>query len=115
MIWVDSSRCAYCGCCVSVCPVDALTLREKRLVVSDACIDCNLSLPACPLGALGGSEDRKRELSSVPHACDVVVVGAGPAGSVAARVAPRRWRGAMCPSNASVAVKHYGRRTSDVA
>ena len=71
-------------------PVDALALREKRLVVSDACIDCNLCLPVCPMGALAGSEDRRRELSRVRHACDVVVAGAGPAGSVAATEAAKR-------------------------
>jgi ferredoxin len=49
MISVDAMRCAYCGSCVSVCPIDALDLQETRLVVSEECIDCNLCLPPSPV------------------------------------------------------------------
>ena len=52
MVLVDHHRCAYCGGCVSVCPVEALTLAETRLVVNDDCIDCGDCVAACPVGAL---------------------------------------------------------------
>ncbi len=39
MITIDRNRCAYCGGCVSVCPVEALTLAETRLKVREVCID----------------------------------------------------------------------------
>jgi len=84
MISVDTLRCAYCGSCVSVCPVGALDLRETHLVVADECIDCNLCLSACPMGALLAADDQARPLPEVKDSYDVVVVGAGPAGSVAA-------------------------------
>ena len=86
MISIDHVRCAYCGGCVSVCPAGALTLAETRLVVSDDCVDCGECVAACPVGALrvepgdrGGPPLRPRY--------DLVVVGAGPGGSTAARVA----------------------------
>jgi len=45
MVAVDRVCCAYCGSCVSVCPVGALDLQETRLVVSPDCIECNLCHP----------------------------------------------------------------------
>lgn len=86
MIRVDHARCAYCGGCVSVCPVDAIDLAEIRLTIRDSCIECGLCLTACPVGALGERAHGAPEPSSVRVAnrYDLVVVGAGPAGSVAA-------------------------------
>jgi digeranylgeranylglycerophospholipid reductase len=84
MISVDGMRCAYCGSCVSVCPVNALDLQETRLVVSQECTDCNLCLPACPVGALLAAGEKPPPLPVVKDSYDVVVAGAGPAGSVAA-------------------------------
>ncbi len=89
MIRVQVDRCGYCGACVSVCPVGAIELAETHLLISQACVDCGLCLAACPVGALQaeGYADSKR----VPlrRRCDVVVVGAGPGGSVAAREAAK--------------------------
>lgn len=90
MIAVDVQRCAYCGSCVSVCPVNALDLQETRLVVSEDCIECNLCLSACPMGALLPAEEQPRSYPKIRDSYDVVVVGAGPAGSVAAWEAARQ-------------------------
>jgi digeranylgeranylglycerophospholipid reductase len=88
MINVDGYRCTYCGGCVSVCPVDALTLAETRLVVDDACIDCARCVPACPVGALRLDNAKRVEQPALfSRHYDLVVVGAGPGGSTAARVA----------------------------
>jgi digeranylgeranylglycerophospholipid reductase len=90
MVIVDQHRCAYCGGCVSVCPVEALTLAETRLVVDEACIDCGDCVVACPVGALrpeGEAFARRGEPSRRSY--DLVVVGAGPGGATAAGVAAR--------------------------
>ena len=86
MVSVDAARCAYCGGCVSVCPADVITLAETRLVVSEQCIDCGACVPACPVGALSESP-RGIPLPGDARASDwydLIVVGAGPGGSVAA-------------------------------
>jgi len=45
-------KCAYCGGCVGVCPVQALKLNETRLFVDNAkCINCNACVLICPVGA----------------------------------------------------------------
>jgi digeranylgeranylglycerophospholipid reductase len=64
--------------------VGALDLQETRLVVSPACIGCNLCLSACPMGALSPSGEKLPAMPAVKNRFDVIVVGAGPAGSVAA-------------------------------
>ena len=88
MVTVDSYRCAYCGGCVSVCPVEALSLAETRLVISSDCIDCGNCVTACPVGALQPeSAEHTRHTSRLQHRYDLVVVGAGPGGSTAALVA----------------------------
>jgi digeranylgeranylglycerophospholipid reductase len=84
LISVDGKRCCYCGACVSVCPVDALDLQETHLVVSEQCIDCHVCLSACPMGALSADGEVSLTLGEVKDHYQVVVVGAGPAGSLAA-------------------------------
>ncbi len=95
MVSVDALRCAYCGSCVGVCPANALDLRETRLTVTEACIECNLCLSACPMGALISGEERPRPTPTVRDDYDVVVIGAGPAGSLAAREAASRGRSVL--------------------
>jgi digeranylgeranylglycerophospholipid reductase len=88
MVIIDPNRCTYCGGCVSVCPVEALTLAETRLLVSAQCIDCGDCVPACPVGALTPRDGPfARAGAPARRNYDLVVVGAGPAGAMAAKTA----------------------------
>ncbi|MCK4327283.1 MAG: 4Fe-4S binding protein [Candidatus Diapherotrites archaeon] len=50
---VNRSKCMICGGCVSVCPVQALELRENVLYVdTKKCIDCGNCEKVCPAGAI---------------------------------------------------------------
>ena len=91
MIVVDRDRCGYCGGCVSVCPVDALTLAETRLVVGESCIDCGDCIVTCPVGALR-LEDAVLAWpgEALRRSYDVVVVGAGPGGQRRRKRLPKR-------------------------
>lgn len=94
MILVDHIRCAYCGSCVSVCPVGALDLAETRLLVDQSCMDCGLCISACPMGALHAAPLQETRVGRpelpLRSRYDVIVVGAGPGGAIAAREAARQ-------------------------
>lgn len=88
MIALRSELCTYCGGCVGVCPCGALQLEETRLVImEERCNDCKLCIPTCPVGALA-AEQHQPAPGPGRGRYDLVVVGAGPAGSTAA------WRAA---------------------
>ncbi|MHB8605143.1 MAG: 4Fe-4S binding protein [Thermoplasmatota archaeon] len=44
-------RCMDCGGCVGICPVDALDLRDGRILVRASCIECDLCVRLCPVEA----------------------------------------------------------------
>lgn len=45
-------RCVACGGCVATCPVDALELPSRRLMVdASRCIGCGNCVKVCPVGA----------------------------------------------------------------
>ncbi|MBN1965939.1 MAG: 4Fe-4S binding protein [Anaerolineae bacterium] len=53
MIMVNRDRCGVCGCCVPVCPPDAITLHDAYLEVNnDTCTECMKCIPVCPTNAL---------------------------------------------------------------
>ena len=42
--------CDFCGCCVAVCPVDCIELKEADISIDyNICIDCKLCLYICPI------------------------------------------------------------------
>jgi digeranylgeranylglycerophospholipid reductase len=88
MVILNPRLCNYCGGCVSVCPVEALLLEETRLIISEACLDCGYCVTACPMGALQlDAHTLSQEEFPVQQSYDLVIVGAGPGGSTAAKVA----------------------------
>jgi heterodisulfide reductase subunit A-like polyferredoxin len=87
---MDAGRRGTCGGCVAVCPFAALDLAENRLLVDEsACTDCGVCLLACPAGALSLEASPRPATGPFERDYDVVVVGAGPGGSMAALAAAR--------------------------
>ncbi len=54
MVKINYDACLYCGGCVGVCPVDAITLHEIRIEINEKCVDCGTCVEFCPVGALEG-------------------------------------------------------------
>ena len=50
MIKIKPDKCDFCGCCVAVCPVDCIELKEADISIDyNICIDCKLCLYICPI------------------------------------------------------------------
>jgi len=51
----NEERCTHCGMCVSICPVEALTVDRTSWKVhydAEKCIACGMCIDACPPGAI---------------------------------------------------------------
>jgi len=87
-VYVNHSQCAACGSCVGICPTGALSLDETRLQIESSCNACGACVTACPMGAMYLDElPAPIAPLRLRSAYDVIVVGAGPAGSMAATTA----------------------------
>jgi digeranylgeranylglycerophospholipid reductase len=94
MVTIDPKVCDLCGCCVSVCPPDAIALRTGAIGVMENCTECDLCIPACPVEAISKGARGPAPVAKggpvVRMEADVAVVGAGPGGSMAAEAAASR-------------------------
>jgi len=52
--WVDQSLCVSCGCCVKVCPRDAITVYRGLYAQVDMekCIGCKKCAKECPASVI---------------------------------------------------------------
>jgi ferredoxin len=49
----NPNKCLYCGACVGVCPTQALTLKDTKIVVDEKkCISCGACVKICPVAAM---------------------------------------------------------------
>ena len=92
-IVINETLCDGCGTCVRVCPQRILVIdRNKKSTVTDEerCMGCFGCEDECPHGAvrvLRSPAGRTPEIEPCPvdvSACDVAIIGAGPAGLGAA-------------------------------
>ena len=50
MIDILPDKCDFCGCCVGVCPEDAIELKEAEIKIIDhLCTNCAKCVWACPI------------------------------------------------------------------
>ncbi len=49
MIYIVPGKCDFCGCCVGVCPEDAIDLLESEIkIIDERCTNCRKCVWACP-------------------------------------------------------------------
>ena len=52
-LYWDEHKCLRCGLCVGICPFDALTLEDGKIVIDhNKCTLCGLCVKGCPVAAL---------------------------------------------------------------
>jgi Fe-S-cluster-containing hydrogenase component 2 len=50
MIEILPDKCDFCGCCVGVCPEDAIELKEAEIfIIDERCTNCSKCIWSCPI------------------------------------------------------------------
>lgn len=50
---INLEQCTGCGQCVAICPVEAISLENKKAKVdADTCVDCGQCVDECPTKAI---------------------------------------------------------------
>lgn len=50
MIEILPNKCDFCGCCVGVCPEDAIELKEAAIsIIDERCTNCSKCIWSCPI------------------------------------------------------------------
>lgn len=58
LIEILENKCDFCGCCVGVCPDDAIELKEAFITIIDArCTNCSKCIWACPIEVIKFNKD----------------------------------------------------------
>ena len=53
LIEIKPDTCDFCGCCVGVCPEDAIELQEARIsIIEQRCTNCAKCVWVCPFEVL---------------------------------------------------------------
>ncbi len=53
LIKIIPNKCDFCGCCVGVCPEDAIELKEAEIsIIESLCTNCAKCVWSCPLEVL---------------------------------------------------------------
>ena len=60
-VFVDKEKCLGCGLCVSVCPVQAISLEDKKATIDhERCNACMQCANQCPVGAIRQTSEKKK-------------------------------------------------------
>jgi MinD superfamily P-loop ATPase len=68
LIEIDKDKCFNCGACVSICPVEAITVAKDKSVSFDQekCVGstCSACVEACPARAIKSANQNNSELAN---------------------------------------------------
>ena len=62
LIDIVPDTCDFCGCCVGICPEDAIELKEAEIrIIDELCTNCSKCVWACPVDALKFNREKLKE------------------------------------------------------
>ena len=72
MIDILPDKCDFCGCCVGVCPEDAIELKEAEIyIIDERCTNCAKCVWSCPIEVIKFNRDgvlKKQAINSKQQA-----------------------------------------------
>ncbi len=76
---VDMEKCKGCGICEEVCPLEVITIKDRKVAVAEGCVNCKTCMKVCPESVFSVETDDKRPTcTNCPIMCHI------PAGSYGA-------------------------------
>jgi NAD-dependent dihydropyrimidine dehydrogenase PreA subunit len=68
MIEILPDKCDFCGCCVGVCPEDAIELKEAVIFIIDPrCTNCAKCVWSCPIEVIKFNKEGVLSLSGIDY------------------------------------------------
>ncbi len=62
LIDIKEGKCDFCGCCVAICPEDAIELKESDIkIIEESCTNCSKCVWSCPIEVLVFNKERLNE------------------------------------------------------
>jgi ferredoxin len=62
LIEILPDKCDFCGCCVGICPEDAIDLKEAEIKIDEVlCTNCVKCVWSCPIEVLKFNKPKKNE------------------------------------------------------
>ena len=59
MPWVDAEKCTGCKICIEKCPVDAISMEDRKAKINmEECIHCGTCHSVCPQDAVGHDSEK---------------------------------------------------------
>ncbi len=66
LIEIKPNRCDFCGCCVGVCPENAIELKESEIkIIEELCTNCAKCVWSCPIEVLVFNKEKAKEAKDV--------------------------------------------------
>jgi len=69
---IDIDKCKGCGLCEEVCPLGIITIKDKKIVVDNGCVECKTCMKVCPESVFSvKTDDKKPVCTSCPVMCRI--------------------------------------------